>query len=381
MKLPAIALTLALSALGLGQLSQTSFLSRVKDGHHEPSKVERFTGTEPVKLYGDQVLSNVETTFPLWIYGGHVQLSNVKVPSIILSQVSGDLERMRFGAGDIALSLIRCNDLTITNSRFAGPNRIALQSMPGEAWSFEDTALRSGLNWKPENVWKHGTNLAGQGPIGIDPVVLGNGTNRVRIAAPAFPAPGWFQYSTPRAKDAVVQVHGLPDGMVRWVDENTLEMVGGTFEIGRQYRFNSYHPEFLSRNITIEDNVFDGYSLAGINTFFTQSLLILNNRFYVRVTDDGTILPEESWETRLQNNIRVPRDPRPNVPAWDARSIGFIGTMVNATVKDNENLPVNAQHRNRPAYGFVSDSPLRWVGGESPWVTHLSTLNGSARLE
>lgn len=242
--------------------------------------------------------------------------------------------------------------------------------MPGEAWTFEDTAIRAGLTWKPENVWRHGTNLAGQGPVGIDPVILGNGLNRVRIAAPAYPAPGWFQYSTPRAKDAVVQVHGLPDGMVRWVDENTLEMVGGTFELGRQYRFNSYHPEFLSRNITIEDSVFDGYSLAGINTFFTKDLLVRRNRFNVAVPDDATILPEESFGTVLMDNIRVPRDPRPSVPAWDARSIGFIGTMVNPTVRGNENLGVNAQHRNRPAYGYVGDS-LRWVGGESPWMKEL----------
>ena len=375
-----LALILAiLPAFALGQLSQSSFTSRIKDGLHEPSKVERFSGTAPVEHRGDLVLSNVELSFPLWIHGGHVQIHNVKLPSLILSQVSGEVSHARFydspvSQEDIALSLIRCNDLTIRDSRFTGPNRIALQSMPGVAWTFQDTATRAGLNWKPENVWRHGTNLAGQGPIGVDPVIIGNGLNRVTIAAPAFPAPGWFQYSTPRATDGVVQIHGFPDGMVRWVDENTLEMIGGTFELGRQYRFNSYHPEFLSRNITIEYSVFDGYSLAAINTFFTKDLLIRRNRFNVAVTDDGTILPEESIGTVLLENIRVPRDSRLSVASWDARAIGFIGLMIEPTVRGNVNLPVNAQHRNRPARGYVGDQPLNWVGGESAWVKELIVI-------
>ena len=362
-----VGLLMLLAGMSFGQLSRATFVSRIKDGHHVPSKVEVYSETEPVEIRDmDVVLSDVVLSFPLRIYNGTVKLRNVTAREMVGSRIEGDLDVTVGGEGvDIALSLIGCNNLRVTG-RF-GRSRIAIQSMPGDAGTFPDTAARAGLGWKPENVWRYGTNLAGQGPNGVDPVFVGNGTNRVTVPTPAWPEPGWFQFSVPKAQGAVVMVEGLPSGAVRWVNENTIEWVGGTFAIGQRYRYHSYFPEFLSRRVTIENAVFEDYSLAGVNVFWMDEFVARDNFFRVAVPDDATILPEETFRTVLMGNVRVPRDPRGVVASWDDRGIGFIGTMVDPVAVRNVGMRVNAQNRGRPAWGYVGDVSLNWVGGPSRW--------------
>lgn len=371
-KLTVIATLLIVPAIALAQSSRTTFINRVVDGYHIPSKMEFYAGGEPVEIRDIKhvVISDQTVGFPIHIYNAEsVILTRVTAPSIILSDVkSGEINVIVGGDGvDIALSLIRSNNLRVYQSRI-GKSRIGYQSMPGDAGTFQDTAIRAGVNWNPSRVWSHGTNLAGQGPVTARPSFIGNGTNRVTVPTPDWPSDGWFQFSTPRKLDGVVMVKGLPPGSVRWVENNELELIGGTFEVGKEYLYNTYHPEFLSRGLTIEDSVFDGPTLCSINTFFTDGFLVKNNRFYTKVHDDAAILPEESFDTQIIGNILVPRDPRGQVPAWNSRALGSIGTTVNMTVKGNINLVLTSQHRGRPSYGWVTDQQLNWVGGASPWV-------------